>query len=213
MPSSPPKYSSNTGEVYSTSNFLIKYITNRFSHKIECLLDNFHANKLVGLDIGTAEGHLLLKFILKKKIHQIFCVEFEFEKIKTSTSVLHHHYPQFLQCDAQFLCCKTNSFDFVLATEVLEHLPQPSLALKEISRVAKPKAPVVISVPYEPYFHLGNILRGKHWKRGGKTPSHLHFWHKKEFSVLLREYLIIKRCYSIATFPWLIYYCENKLNE
>jgi 2-polyprenyl-3-methyl-5-hydroxy-6-metoxy-1,4-benzoquinol methylase len=199
---------SDTGEVYVTNNFLLKILNRRFVRKIKFMLNDFGAYNLQGVDIGSAEGQLLSLLIAGGEIDKICSIELEFEKIQSS--ILQNKNIQFVQADAQCLCCKDNSFDFVMATEILEHLPEPEKALAEIYRIAKPNAPIVISVPFEPFFHYGNLIRGKHFSRGGKTPSHLHFWHKKEFSNLLCRYLNIKESYSIATFPWLVYYCFNK---
>lgn len=203
----PSKNICDTGEIYSTDNFLIKYLSYRFIKKIEELLDDLQVSQLNGIDIGSAEGQLLSILIKKGKIKKICSIELEHEKI--CASILHQYNHQFIQCDAQNLSCKDDSFDFVMATEILEHLPKPEKALQEICRIAKPKAPIIISVPHEPFFHLGNILRGKHLARGGKTPSHLHFWHKSEFTNLLKNHLVIERSFSFSTFPWLLYCCRN----
>ena len=72
-------------------------------------------------------------------------------------------------CDLPF---PDDTFDFVMSTEVLEHLPHPGQALTELKRIAKPEAHLIISVPFAPFFHWGNLLRGKYWKRGGYTPDH-----------------------------------------
>ena len=51
----------------------------------------------------------------------------------------------FVNCDAQHLPFKNNSFDRVYSCHVLEHVPDPQLMLKEIVRVSRDK--VEISVP------------------------------------------------------------------
>jgi len=43
---------------------------------------------------------------------------------------------------------KANTFDEILAFEVLEHLDEPVEVMKEIWRIAKPNAIIKISVPY-----------------------------------------------------------------
>jgi 2-polyprenyl-3-methyl-5-hydroxy-6-metoxy-1,4-benzoquinol methylase len=202
----PPKQ--ETGEVYITSNIVIKKIAGRLTKNIKRILQEFKADQLIGLDIGCAEGHLLAELKDKGIIKKIITVELEYSKIVSS--VLNKSECLFVQGDASCIGLQTGTFDYVLATEVLEHLPHPEKALAEICRVAKKEAFVVISVPYEPFFHIGNICRGKHLHRGGKTPSHLHFWNRNEVKALLSPFLKIEKEFSFATFPWLLYLCRNK---
>jgi SAM-dependent methyltransferase len=54
-----------------------------------------------------------------------------------------------------------NHYDAVLLTQVLEHVPNPEEVLKEIRRVLKPGAPLILSVP------LTAPLHGEPW----------HFFH------------------------------------
>ena len=49
--------------------------------------------------------------------------------------------------EAENLDFKSNSFDFVLCIEVLEHLPNPQSAIKEIARVLKKGGKVVLATP------------------------------------------------------------------
>jgi len=53
----------------------------------------------------------------------------------------------FIVADAQHLPFKDGAFDKVLCTEVLEHIPDDKLGIRELYRVAKPGAPVAVSVP------------------------------------------------------------------
>lgn len=57
----------------------------------------------------------------------------------------------FLQADALHLPWKDNTFDRILSTEVLEHLPDDLTALQEMYRVLKPGGRVVITVPNNNY--------------------------------------------------------------
>jgi ubiquinone/menaquinone biosynthesis C-methylase UbiE len=53
----------------------------------------------------------------------------------------------FIVADAEHLPFKDGSFDKVLCTEVLEHIPDDQLGIRELYRVTKTGAPVAISVP------------------------------------------------------------------
>ncbi|MFH1638278.1 MAG: class I SAM-dependent methyltransferase [Candidatus Woesearchaeota archaeon] len=66
--------------------------------------------------------------------------------------------------DIQKLSFKNNSFDIVLCQEVLEHVPNPVKAMKELKRVAKSQ--LIITIPNEPYFTLFRFLN---WDKG-------HLW-------------------------------------
>jgi SAM-dependent methyltransferase len=92
------------------------------------------------------------------------------------------------------------SFDLVLCLEVLEHLDDPSAAVAEIARVAA--SDVVVSVPFEPYFRIGSLLRGKHLRALGNHPEHVNHFNRSSLAALLDPALDVK---GIRTaFPWLI---------
>jgi SAM-dependent methyltransferase len=92
------------------------------------------------------------------------------------------------------------SFDLVLCLEVLEHLDDPAAAVGELVRVAA--ADVVVSVPYEPWFRIGSLLRGKYVRTLGNHPEHVNHFNRRSLAALLEPTLEIA---TIATaFPWLI---------
>lgn len=61
------------------------------------------------------------------------------------------------------------SFDVILCTEVLEHVPEPILAIKEIARILKPGGRLFMTAPLgswlhqEPYHYYGGYTA--HWYR------------------------------------------------
>lgn len=66
-------------------------------------------------------------------------------------------------CDITEIPVSANSFDVVLCTEVLEHLPNPIAALKELSRVTKIGGTLFVTAPLgsgihqEPYHFYGGF--------------------------------------------------------
>ena len=85
--------------------------------------------------------------------------------------------------DITHLPFKDNSFDAVVASEIIEHIHSTDAALNEIKRLAKKY--VVITVPNEPYFRIANFLRGKNITRFGNPTDHVNHYNKKSLKQLL----------------------------
>jgi len=63
-----------------------------------------------------------------------------------------------------------SSFDFILCTEVLEHVPEPILAVREMARILRPGGKLLLTAP------LGSFLHQEPYHfYGGYTP----YWYKK----------------------------------
>lgn len=91
------------------------------------------------------------------------------------------------------------SFDLVMATEVLEHTVDPSIGLSTIARFSK--GPLLLTVPWEPFFCLGNLLRGQNITRMGNDPEHFQHWTRRSFRRFVNdEGYTIQR--DLARFPW-----------
>lgn len=66
------------------------------------------------------------------------------------------------------------SFDTILCTEVLEHVPDPPAALREMSRIIRPGGTLLLTVP------LGSGLHQLPYHfYGGLSPSWYHYWGEK----------------------------------
>jgi hypothetical protein len=61
---------------------------------------------------------------------------------------------------------------------------------------------VVVSVPWEPYFRIGNVLRGKHLGRLGNHPEHVQHWNLRTFGAFLSGSVAEVR--TVEAFPWII---------
>lgn len=96
------------------------------------------------------------------------------------------------------------SWDVVVASEVLEHLDDPRAALRELKRVAK--RAVILSVPHEPWFRLGNLARGRHLTRLGNHPEHINLWSRHAFQHFVRQEF--RRVRVGGSFPWTIVTAE-----
>lgn len=78
-----------------------------------------------------------------------------------------------------------DTFSLVLCTEVLEHLSEPEKALDILIKITENA--LIITVPWEPYFCLGNFLTGNHITRWGNHPEHVNKWTRKSFKEWLSK--------------------------
>lgn len=90
------------------------------------------------------------------------------------------------------------SFDLVLGIEMLEHVPDPALALQELRRVCRGKA--VFSVPREPIWRVLNMGRGKYLRDLGNTPGHIQHWSKRSFAAEIGRQFRVEAVR--APLPW-----------
>jgi SAM-dependent methyltransferase len=193
---------------YFSGNLLIRCLLNRFLSRVADILNRIQAASRLGLDVGCGEGHLISYLHKREIIGDLVAVDLNTEKIRFAKNRLPAF--KYFTADINKLTFKQDTFDYVLANEIFEHLPEPIGAIQELRRVLKKGAYLVISVPHEPFFHWGNLIQGKYWNRMGRTPAHVNFWNRKQFRKLLSGYAEIEEEYCFSTFPWLLYRCAMK---
>ena len=96
------------------------------------------------------------------------------------------------------------AFDLVLCLEVLEHLADPAAAVAELARVSG--GDLVVSVPHEPWFRVGSLLRGKYVRSLGNHPEHVNHFDAAGLRGLLESRVEVVEV--IGSFPWLIAHCR-----
>ena len=195
--------SEGTDEIYTSPNIAIRWLGNRLIRAIRSLMSKMEAGALSGLNVGCGEGQMISRLFQSGMRHKITAMDID--PVRIAFAHLHNPVCDYVRADIFHLPFKSRAFDYVIATEILEHLSNPSVALKEIARVAKPNAPVILSVPHEPFFQWGNVVRGKHWKQRGRTPSHVQFWSRSEFRRVIRNFIEIHEECWISCFPWQLY--------
>jgi SAM-dependent methyltransferase len=102
---------------------------------------------------------------------------------------------------------RDESFNAVCMTEVLEHLPYPSITLSEIWRILRKDASAVFlgSVPLDYHLHRRyQVFRGK---RLSKDPTHLRSFSCGEIKYLLNHYfdhvIFVPLSGMKVRYPWL----------
>ena len=94
------------------------------------------------------------------------------------------------------------AFDVVICSEVLEHLEKPEMALKELQRVTK--SVLLLTVPHEPWFRLGNLFSLHNVMRLGDPVDHINHWSFSCFQQFTTGVLDDFSCKYETSFPWSI---------
>jgi trans-aconitate methyltransferase len=92
------------------------------------------------------------------------------------------------------------SVDLALCLEVVEHLDDPDTAVARVMEWTSGHA--ILSVPWEPYFRIGNLVRGRHVAAWGNHPEHVQKFSPRSFADLLSLH---SQSHLVWTcFPWII---------
>ncbi len=136
--------------------------------KIEKLMKEFKGKTFI--EIGCGSGYYVQKAIETKGFS--FCSGIDLELKKLLIAREKTKMDSFILANAEFLPIKNESFDFVLCTETLEHVPNWKKALAELKRIAREK--ILLSVPME----HGYFWRAFSIFYGMNTRGHLHKLNK-----------------------------------
>jgi 2-polyprenyl-3-methyl-5-hydroxy-6-metoxy-1,4-benzoquinol methylase len=181
---------------FQTGNPIVRRLIGNFFGRVRASLAACEYASL--LDAGCGEGHTLdtLADLLPERVAGFDinpdCVAFARQRL-----------PQHIELQAASIYeipYPDNHFDVVVCCEVLEHLDRPHEALAELKRVARQH--LIISVPYEPWFQLGSLLRGKYLSTWGNHPEHVNHWNPRSLRRFLSEGGIEAEVQ--VAFPWLI---------
>lgn len=182
---------------HTSKNPLQRFLINNFYVSLVFLAKSVSPKTI--LDAGCGEGFTMDRLSKNGIGREIEGVEYSKDALTLGKKL----FPNliFKEGSAYDLPYKDNSFDLVICTEVLEHLNEPTKVLKEALRVSKKN--ILVSVPSEPFFMLGNFLRGKNLSRLGNDPGHINHWTIISFQNFLKNNgLKIKRLK--LPFPWIL---------
>ncbi|MFC1542424.1 class I SAM-dependent methyltransferase [Pseudomonadota bacterium] len=183
-------------------------------HRMLQMLDRYQdklaVDNSLAVDIGLYPGtwiQLVRQFWLNMEWHGVgLCISDEFrewaseEKVELAEADMDPFYAGFGNDDvSRSLPYDDNSVDFVVASEIFEHLISPLVFLEESSRVLKPNGLMLITTPNVSNIGaLVNLLRGRsNHERLERSPmflvedewrGHIRFYSKNELAWLGERY-------------------------
>ena len=173
-PETPDIVIGNHYNKYQGGNVAIRFLTQRFLGALDDLLDKAaDAGPITRvLEVGCGDGEIAER--LRNRFPDAGITALDLPDAE-----LRQHWDtrdgvEFFHGDAHNLPFADDSFDLVVAVEVCEHLTHPWSGLAEMARVSNRH--LVLTVPREPLFRLGNFLTGRHVGSFGNTPGHFNHW-------------------------------------
>jgi ubiquinone/menaquinone biosynthesis C-methylase UbiE len=154
-------------------HLVTKWVKRRFEER---------GRKLRILDVACATG---MSFRFLSQYGDVRGIDISEETIRLCKT---RGIDRIVRCDAMKLPFRDGSFDVILALDALEHFPDDRLAIREIRRVAKPDALVLVTVPafqflWSPhdvaYHHFRRYTRGElgsKLKEGGLSLQKLSYY-------------------------------------
>jgi len=146
------------------------YLSPGIRCKFDLLLKNLGSKRKFtnALEIGCSGDSFL--YFYEKIIHKSFLdiattplKQYTPEKRKVQNNLYYKMHP--ICVDMVQLPYQVNQFDLIIALDVLEHIKNDKAAIKEISRVIKPKGIVVITVPHRKKYYTQQDKIIGHYRR------------------------------------------------
>lgn len=174
------QYNPGNYEKYMTRNPLKRKMVERLNKKIVGYVQQIceqirekDKDKVVKiLDAGCGEG--FITDLLARNVENVELIGLEYTREAIDIAKAANQEISFVQGDIYAIPFEKNEFDLVLCTEVLEHLERPDRALRELTRVASHT--ILLTVPSEPWFCMGNLLTLKNVSRFGNPIDHINHW-------------------------------------
>ncbi len=186
----------NTYDKYGSTNPVVRRLMAGFERTLDELFSI--AAPASVLDVGCGEGVLTEQWADRIAPGRIVGIDLDDPKLAAEWARRRRSNLTFAPMEVERLEFGDGEFELVAATEVLEHVTEPELALAEMARVAS--GHLLVSVPHEPLWRALNMARGAYVRQLGNTPGHLNHWTRRSFVSLLGRYGEVAEVR--APFPW-----------
>ena len=195
-PGAPEQAAGQDAKKYTTGNPVVQRLIGRWATQLRSEIAALAPPGTTLADIGVGEGLALER--IRPEGTSVVGIEYRNDKIRCARDLIDGL--QAVVGDAGMLPLRDDAVPLSMCIEVLEHLTDPEPAVEELARVAQRGC--VVSVPWEPWFRLGNFARGKNMGRLGNDPEHLQFFTRGRLEKLLGRHFASVRVKPV--FPWLV---------
>lgn len=189
-------YHSSNQAKYQSKNALKRYCVGQFKKRFLAELAKVNPSRI--LEAGCGEG--IMTHAILDAFPGVDLEALDIDERLVEQALALNPGTRIVQASVLELPFEDKSFDAVVCSEVMEHLAAPEDALRELCRVCS--GTLVLSVPHEPWFRLGNIVGMSHLKALGDPDGHVQHWSRRRFIRMVSKQIIVE---SAATpFPWVL---------
>jgi ubiquinone/menaquinone biosynthesis C-methylase UbiE len=132
------------------------------------------------LDVGSGSAWVAQYFISKNI--KVTSLDISKENVLKAKNYYQNSKHSQLVSDSFNLAIKSNTYEVVIASEIIEHVIDPKEFIKELFRVVKPKGKLIITTPYKEKLRYYLCI---HCNK--KTPIHAHI-HSFDEKILTNLY-------------------------
>jgi len=182
---------------YENQNLIHRLVLGRFLNRVAAIIESL---EIVGetLDFGCGEAYFWEQ-MRQRGISPAHLIGIDLRQdalIKARQA-----FPSYDFLEQDLLTWNTaNKFELVIASQVMEHLRNPNLYLEKLVSISDKY--LLLTVPWEPFFRLSNLTRGRDILRLGNHPEHVNLWGASQFERLVKNHANIIKSETI--FPFLI---------
>lgn len=190
---------------YANKNIIHQLVLGRFLDVMAREISAFKNLKI--LDFGCGESFFWREMARRGLLPEdLTGVDLRDDALDTSRSM----FPQYKFIKQDLLSWQSRSkFDLVIASQVLEHLPRPERFLEKLLLLTRGQ--LLLTVPWEPFFRLTNLIRGRDILQLGNHPEHINHWNFHRFKRFVASHADIVK--SGHVFPFLFVICKPKFRS
>lgn len=193
-------YQSSNLAKHQTGNPVVRYLIDRYFDQLRGLVEPLDPQRV--LDVGCGEGNTAERLNDWLSGRDYFGVDLNPE----AAAYAGRRLPHLRFAAGSVYDLQADMADLVVCLEVIEHLDDPQRAIAALHRATT--SDVVIGVPWEPWFRLGSLARGKYLATWGNHPEHIQAFNPRTIAELASSHFEVLKV--TTSFPWVFVHGRRK---
>lgn len=171
----------------------------------EYILSRIESKNNTILDVGSGSSWLAEK--LDKTENKVTSLDISIKNVKMAKRKIDHEKHSQIVADSFNTPFKNNSFDIIVASEVIEHVVEPDKFIESLMELLKPSGKLIITTPYKEKLRFYLCI---HCNKKTPVHAHLHSFDEKklisyhpekcDYRTFGNKFLIFFRTYILLQF-------------